>query len=169
MCAPPSNDDEETRLLNRRSSQFSLSQSFFLSFFLPLSHCFARHLSSKSLSAQLLTGLFSLRLTSLCRSHTQTLNASRDSTLGGFALISSLKSFWHIEHGYKSPSASKNRRAWIFCAADGLSCTRQRNVRQFSQSSCSLARCYECILSLANVRLRHRYAPGNTPQWCVTA
>ena len=33
----------------------------------------------------------------------------------------------------------------------------------------SLARFYECILSLANVRLRHRYAPGNTPQWCVTA
>jgi len=83
--------DKETRLPNRRPSQFYLNLSFFLA--LSLSHCFARHLSSKSLSAQLLTGLFSLRLTSLCRSHTQTLNASRDSTLGGFALISFLKSF----------------------------------------------------------------------------
>ena len=111
------------------------------------------HRASSAAMAQLTRGFPSFAFTSLCRSHTQRDNASRLSTRGGFRSISSRKSTRQVEHGYKSPSASKNRRACTLCVADGTSCDANANV--------SLRALYG-VLVYASSSTR-RDVRGNTP------
>lgn len=94
-----------------------------------------RHRSSKSLSAQLTRGFPSLALTSLWRSHTHRDRDARESTRGGDASTSTRKSARHVAHGYKSPSASKNRRACTRCVAVGTSWAEGRKGKQRRRQS----------------------------------
>ena len=79
-----------------------------------------RHRASNASIAHDIFAFPSFSFTTLCRSHTHFASASRDSHLGGCASTSARKSALHVAHGYRSPSASKNRRACTRCACVGF-------------------------------------------------
>ena len=127
-----------------------------------------RHRSSKSLSSQLTRGFPSLALTSLWRSHTHRDRDARESTRGGDARESTRKSARHVAHGYKSPSASKNRRACTRCVAVGTSWARGGKERNVGVSSVEARRRTRDAPSTRR-RGREARVPGNAPPSCVTA